>query len=443
MKTIFLFVPPSLISDLLRTPYLKHAAEKFRVIVFTRTVDQETGEREYLKSPNVIYHRWKTHNSKLLGRFKFFRIDGIHQFNYLRGVAQYYQKNIFLSDRRARLIRFLTRPFGKILTTDFFTTVEKFLIKVPREFRDAVKKYQPSAVAVSTPGMTVFEAEAILMAKRLGVPTAAVNFNWDNLTLQKAHLMRRCDFLLVWNDIIKEQAIKIHKYHPNKVMATGVMRFDHYFQKGKEEISRDEFLKTKGLNPNLKTILIITESKNYSFQLKWFRKLFELRERGSIPYANVFIRIHPHDTPEAYKEFSGLPDVNVELAGQPMVNQADRIEMRVSDLENQKLTIKHTDINFNYCSTMSLESMIFDKPVVIFYEPGHYDTEKTHFKPILDVGSAKLVRSPEELALTIKQYLTNPGLDREKRKLVLDRYMPFRDGQSPKRSVEALAKILK
>ena len=436
-----MFVPPSLTSDLLRTPYLRYAAEKFRVIIFTKNIDQTTGQREYLSSQNVVYLRWRVHYPRLLGHFKFLRIDGIHQFNHLRGVEQYYQKKIFLTDKKARLIRALTKPFAGILTTDTFTAIEKFLIRVPKEFKELKHHYQPALVMVSTPGMTVFEAEAILMAKKLGIPTVAVNFNWDNLTLQKAHLMRRCDYLLVWNDIIREQAINIHGYDPRKVFVSGVLRFDHYFIRQPGELGRGEFLRSKNLNPELRTILFITESRSYTFQLKWFRGLFELRAQKRIPYTNIFIRIHPYDEPAAYSEFSSLPDVHVELAGQPMVHQDDRVEMTAADLLNQKLTLKYTDVNFNYCSTMSLESMIFDKPAITFFEPGHYDIEKTHYKPLIDSGAVKLVRSFEELAQAINNYLANGALDQEKRQFILERYIPFRDGQSPKRSIETLFKI--
>lgn len=444
--TVFLFIPQSVfISDLLRTRYIEYLAEKHRVIVFTPSIDQETARTEnYYLHPNIEYIKWDHPDKKTLNRFKYLRPLLIRKFDHLITVRQTEGRETLAMSRSTRLVRWLSKPFSKILTTDFFTRLELFLIKTPPAMDEYIRRYQPSLIITATPGFNYYDGGAVLLAKKYKIPTVATNFTWDNLT-SEAHMIRKTDFLFVWNDVVRKDAIELHHYPDEKVYTTGIMRFDHYFQNEENPKTREDFLASKGLDPNLKTILYATVSPAFIYHQKHLGYLVELREKKLIPYTNLLIRAHPFDRLEDYQKYEGLKNVCVEKAGQE-VNWPDgtlKVEMNRDDLINLKNTLRYTDLNVNFQSTISLEASIFDKPIINFVESGkEYTYRLSHYKPIVDMGAVTLVRNSEELKNSIIEYLKNPKLHSAERKALVEKYIPFRDGLAYKRAVDFIEKII-
>jgi hypothetical protein len=446
MKTVFLFIPQSaFLSDLLRTRYTEYLASKYRVTIFTPVIDQETARREnYYQNQNIEYIKWEDPNKNILNRFKYLRPLLIRKFDRLITVRQTAGINTQSKSRRVRLIKLIARLFSKILTPKFFTALEKRLIKIPPEIRRRIQKDRPSLIITATPGFNYYDGSAILLGKRCKIPTLAANFSWDNLT-SESHMMRHPDYLLTWNEVAKKEALELHGYPADRVFTTGIMRFDHYFSNSPRELTREEFLRSKNLNPALKTILFTTVSPIFHYQHKHLRSLMELREKKFIPYTNIFIRIHPFDEYSLYQQYSGLKDVRVEKAGKEFktADGEPRIEMNRDDLINLKNTLRYTDLNINLASTISLEASIFDKPIINFVEPGkEYIYELHHYKPLVEMGAVRLARNAEEYQTLIVDYLNNPRLDSEQRKALVDKYVPLRDGLAYKRAVDYLDKLI-
>ena len=448
MKTIFLFLKNDLfISDLLKTEYIKYLSGKYRVVIFSSTISAD--QNQYFISPNITYVRWRVQNPKLFAWFKFLRTNCSHELDSLSSMKMYYRGQMFKSDKRARLARFLSWPLAPWLTLDRFTQAEYFLART-RLFSEYCRKYKPALIMTATPGIQVFDAEAIILAKKVGIPTLATNFSWDNLTAFKAVRLRKPDYIFVWNDIIRTSAIELHNFDPRRVWVTGSMRFDRYFNTTQVLPSRQDFLESKRLNPNYRTILFATvASNNCLFQSDIIKEIIKMRAKSVIPYVNVLIRLHPFDTPGVYREFLGMENICVELAGKKVSTLAgERVQIDGQDFLNLKSTLVHTDININYKSTISLESFLFDKPVVNFTDPtrphqrGIYYDENSYYRPLVREGAVRVVTTSNELKEVINMYLANPNEDSANRKRVADIYLPFRDSQSYKRSVDFLEKII-
>ena len=350
-KTIFLFLKNSLfISDLLKTNYIKELAKKYRVVVFSSVPDPKIG---------VEHIQWKVQNPKLFSVTKFLRTACLHEFDDVSSLRSYYKSPAFLNFRRAKLARLLSWPFAKLLTVNFFEKLEMFFMGRSKIFEEYCRKYKPALIMVATPGIQVFDAEAILLGRKYGIPTLATNLSWDNLTSFKCVRFRRPDYIFVWNEVLKEAAIRIHNVSPDRVFVAGSMRFDRYFDKSYQLPSREEFLKSKGLNPKHKTILFATGGRSPS-QRGFLEKILDARSRGDIEYTNILIRPHPFDVYDNYLEASKAPGVYLD---KPVK------EMSREDFINLKATLAYTDLNINYKSTISLESFLFDKPVINFIDP--------------------------------------------------------------------------
>lgn len=449
MKTLFLFIPHYVFSsDLLHTDFIKELSANYRVIIFS-PIFKSNPAANYYQSPNLEYITWSEEYPKFWLFFtKTLRLSLIREFDQLKYFQLRRLMKINLNWQR-KLLRtlswFIPRKF---LTVDFFTQLEYWLLPASKKFLACVQKYHPDLIITCTPGFNSIDAEVIIQSKKLNLPTVAINSSWDNYTANAVQF-RKTDYLISWNNVMKNEAIAIHHYPETNLFISGVYRFDHHFQKNQDEISRDDFLKSKGLDPKLKTLLLATVPPNtYSPQYEVWRQILKMREEKKLcEDVNIFIRLHPNDIQEKYREFQGLKNTYIELAGKPLDptgSSPHKIEMDESDLDNLRYSLKYTDININFRSSLSLEATIYDQPIIniaLYDYANRYNVD--WYIPIIKSGGVKLVTTAEELNQAINDYLTNPKLDNEGRKKIFSDYVIFNDGESYKRSVRAIQQILK
>ena len=448
MKTLFLFIPHfTFTSDLLRTNFIKELSSKFRVIVFS-PVFESNNPKQYYQSPNVQYMGWGVEYPKFWLLFtKTLRLAMIREFDKLEYLKLRWREKINWNWQRIAL-RYVSQLLPKFMTTaDFFTKLEKAFLPNSKKFQDYIEKYSPALILTCTPGFTTVEAEVIILAKKNRVRTASIDSSWDNYTSNSVQI-RKTDYLVCWNKQMKKEAIELHKYRQDKVFISGTYRFDHHFQKRKKELSREEFLISKGLDPKKKTLLLCTLPPNtYPHQYKIWDKIVKMsKNKEFIEPINIFLRIHPNDNPTRYEEFKNIPGVHVELAGKS-VNSVDnnqlKVEMDENDLDNLYYSLKYTDININFRSSLNLEAAIYDTPCINLalygYLPRYY---VDWYLPLVESGGIKLVVIEEDLKQSIDKYLENPKLDSAGRKKIYENYIGFSDGLSYQRSVAAIEKIL-
>ncbi len=448
MKTIFLFVPNFVYSsDLLRTEYIKYLCTKFRVVVFA-PAEIIKGGKSYPQSGNITYIEWPIYKEKfwLIIR-SYFRNPLIRKYDFEPVIQKHRMRGY--KDWRRKLMRTvgLLIPSGWI-TPDIFTKFETLFLPKSKQFCSYVEKYKPVLSVTPTPGFTIYDAQAIILAKQLKIPTACINFSWDNLHNGGAHF-RRVDYMIVWTQIIKDMAVASYGYDDDTVFVSGVVRFDKYFKKQLNEPTREEFLKEKELDPKEKVILLTTVTAgNYPEENILLDGLLKAREANRFEgYPNIFVRLHPKEELEKFEKFmhGQYRNFRIETAGKERaVRLAVNVEMEEEDLLNVKYTLMYSDVVINYRSTMSLEAMIFDKPVINIYYPEQYRQgyEHRHYEPILHMHAIALAGSFDQMVQQINNYLKHPLQDHDGRKAVFDRYVHFRDTDSHKRSVDFLERIV-
>lgn len=446
MKTVFLFIPHYVFSsDLLRTKYISYLANQYKVIVFSPVFEART-ETNYIKIPNAEYIIWNEEHPRFWNIFtKLLRVSLIREFDNLE-----YYKLRHLTKANLNWQRKVIRKIGwfiprLFLTTHFFTAIEKLLMPCSKKLQTYINKYNPSIVLTCTPGFSFMEAEAIIMAKKNNLKTVAIDSSWDNFT-SNAIQFRKTDYIICWNEVMKKEAIRIHGYTANKVFVSGIYRFDHYFENQPNEIGREAFLKNKGLDPKLKTLLLCTVPPNtYPHQYKVWKEIIDKRDQLK-ENVNIFIRLHPNDLPEKYKELNGIKNLHIELAGKPvkkLTSTGHKIELDETDLENLRYSLKYTDVNINFRSSLTLESTIYNKPIIniaLYDYTNRYNVD--WYIPIIKSNGITLVKSTEELTEAINKYLENPELNSLGREKIFADYIGFTDGLSFKRSVDFIEKII-
>jgi len=439
VKTIFLFAWPRIFaSDLLRGEYIAYLAKQYRVIVFIREEDPSL-----FQSENITYIPFELQAGKFWTIFNtYLRTYLIRRFDHLEGV-QFRYARYKGEDRFKNILRFIAHLFPRtFFSPRFFMWLENMCVPNTAIFKKYVEMYKPDLVVTTTPGFNFMEAWAILCAKKAGIPTVATNFSWDNLTTLPRFL-RKTDYILCWNEILKKEAIELHEYKAENVFVSGIMRYDDYFKKLDGEVSREEFLNSKGLNPSKKTILVATSTDpDEDLYKKIIRKLRDTFNE------NIIVRVHPIERLSQYEEFVGLPNICVEHAG--TVKQSDtekgwQIEMEEKDRVNTKMILKYCDLNINRSSTITLDSLIFDMPAINL----DFGTSPVpivtfpHYRPLIAEGAVRLAKNMDEVLEFTKTYLENPSRDSENRKKIVTSTVGFLDGLSYKRAADFLGILLR
>ena len=118
------------------------------------------------------------------------------------------------------------------------------------------ERYQPSLLVVSSPGLIFSEMPLLRTASRRGVASMAIDPSWDNFT-NKLLPVRRVTRLVVWNELMKQQAIELHGYEPDEIRIAGTPQWDRYFREG-VTIGRDAFFRRIGADPSRKLVTVTT-----------------------------------------------------------------------------------------------------------------------------------------------------------------------------------------
>jgi hypothetical protein len=312
-------------------------------------------------------------------------------------------------------------------------------------------KYQPDMLVTDSPGLIFAEVPLLRTAARRGIRTIAVDASWDNFT-NKLIPVRRVDRLLVWNDVMKQEAIDFHGYQPSQIRATGVPQFDHYFRANTLS-SHEAFFRRIGADPFRKLVTLTTSPPHlYSHFDHVIRTLCAANASGRWPcQAQILVRVHPRDDIERYAAFAGLPHVIVEKPFKSTVTAGDGMAVDILAEHRRHLadTMAHSDVVVGVASTISIEAAIFDTPIVNVSFDGEAPSpfalsarryyQFTHFAKVMRHKPGPVAETPDALIEHVGRYLADPSLDAEGRRRVVVEQCQFLDGQATERIGGCLA----
>jgi hypothetical protein len=109
-------------------------------------------------------------------------------------------------------------------------------------------------------------------------------------------------------------------------------------------------------------------------------------------------------------------------------------------------------VSLNSGSTLAIESLIHNKPVILTYFDADFDvpwyrsitrgSNYIHMKKFIDLSGTKVACNFDQLKLHIQNALINQSLDNEKRAYALRQECGTCDGKASFRAAEALVRIL-
>lgn len=251
----------------------------------------------------------------------------------------------------------------------------------------------------------------------------------------------------VWNVQNKKQLIRGYGEHIEPLVdVTGPPQFDFYFQPG-YVLPMEKWLNERGLPPDRPVILYGANAKFFvPNEFAVVRMIDEAISSGAIENSPVILlRPHPTDSYLDWLEFATrLKNTHIERSLKK--NQSDnQINNKYSnflldDVVALCSTLAHSAVHVSYFSTLALDGICFDKPVVCpCFSPSPrrlshksirrlYETE--HYQPITRSGAVMLPQDEGQLIQAINQALRDPGMLKARRAQLKKEYLNDTDGNA-------------
>lgn len=278
-----------------------------------------------------------------------------------------------------------------------------------------------------------FIAPLVYQAEKNGIKTASFIFSWDNLA-SKGRMAANFNYYLVWSDLMKQELLQFYyNVKEESVKVVGTPQFEPYILDRYKTI-KSKFQQKFELDSAKKTICFscgdIATSKNDELYIE---TIAEAILNNEIQNVNFLIRTSPAEDPIRFRSFvQKYPFIKWNYPKWQLSREkhqelwTQRIPT-IEDVIDLRSVLEFSDLNINMLSTMSLDFIQFDKPVIntVFgnSENGLYDDQRflnyIHIVNVVNSNATKIVKNKLELIQSINNYLDNPDLDKESRKDLL------------------------
>jgi hypothetical protein len=290
-------------------------------------------------------------------------------------------------------------------------------------------------------------------AKKLYLPVVALVHSWDNLP-GRGSLVAIPDRLMVWNDIMRDQAMELHSITSNSVRVVGIPQYD-YYKYDACFISRQEFFESKQIPSDRKLITFTCSAERvFPDEVLFIEQLWMCLENEVEESVHLVIRLHPTERFRDYIErFNNRKNVTIDMpSGLFAATYVSNIESTEYGINNFVNLMRHSDIVINIASTTTIDAAIFDTPVInIAYNIRNdiptwnsaqtwYDT--SHYVNISKTKGARLVKSKDQLVTSIRAYLEEPSLDTEGRQVIVEQQCGLIDGNVGERIMSVLKEVV-
>lgn len=336
-----------------------------------------------------------------------------------------------------------------MLTMEYYRKIEETgyvqEVCVPR-----LKELAP-ALLVSASPETFYDVPWLLAAGLLGLPRVVWIRSWDNITSKMANLPDAETFL-VWSELMERE---LRQYFPGyahrKVIRIGALQFDGH-RNPANVIPRTEFCSLMGLTAKKPILLYCTAGPhivtNERLVIQDLQKILSEMPQSTRP--QILVRLHPYSWNTDLRAYENLRDVGIwprqkdaaAMAGGSTTGLIDDYKIMISSFQHQA-------VNVNIASTVALDSVVLDKPVINIAYDGpqklhpfisairvyRYD----HYRHVVNSGAVSLAYSFDELRRSLEQALLRPGLQHQQRQELVRLECGEVDGRAGERLADAIA----
>ena len=323
--------------------------------------------------------------------------------------------------------------------------------KVVKTYKEFLKTDLPD-ILFFTHQRPPFLAPILLASKHLSIPNAAFIFSWDNLA-SKGRMLGEFDYYLVWSDLMKTELLTFYQNTKKENIAiVGTPQFEPYILEN-YKVDKATFYEKFSLDINKKLICYscadssIGKNDNIHIKALWNY----IKQHNDL---QLIVRTSPAEEGKRFKNLmSQIPEIkwNIPKWIQTRENHAESWSQRLptkQDVLDLKAILSFSDVNVNMLSTMSLDFMIFDKPVIntVFgnNKNGLYNDQRflnyDHYKYVIDSKAVTIATNEIELHQQLEEAINKPEERQEFRKEILKFEIGVPISGTSKRIVEVLKK---
>ncbi|RXP52738.1 hypothetical protein EC396_10915 [Lutibacter sp. HS1-25] len=293
-------------------------------------------------------------------------------------------------------------------------------------------------------------------AESCKIKTGTFIFSWDNLP-SKGRMLGSFDNYFVWSDLMKHELLYYYSKISNRqIHVIGTPQFEPYVM---DIYFTDKayFVQRFNLDATKKTIYYscgdVSTSKLDPYYIDCIANF--IQNNKIVEPVNFVVRTSPAEDGSRFEALQKKFDFiqwNIPKWPLTRTNHTETWSQRVpdkQDVTDLRALLAYSDLNINMCSTMSLDFMLFDKPVInaVFgnVQNGMYNDQKylnyDHYKRVVESGAVVIAKTPEELIEAINSELNNPKQRTKQRKELIDLQISKELNGTSKRIVQTLAQL--
>jgi len=357
--------------------------------------------------------------------------------------------------RRYRASRALNAVIGRIplLRRSYMAAEAKMF--PGREFDDLFARHRPNLIVTGTPGFNPYDIHILRAAKRNKIPSATVIMSWDNLT-SKGYMNGVPDHLLVWSDLMREEAVTYHNFPEDRIHWCGAAQFDHYFG-FRDHFDSDSWKREHGIPPDAGFIVYGTINPPICpHEPEIVKNIVDaMRAQRFQRPCYMWIRLHPQVVKGDYKhilqpylDLAG-DDVHVEVP--PVQSEQLSWDLPPSDMNHLASLITAADMVITPCSTLSIDAACLDTPIINVLYDGAKEVDPavstrrfmfyTHNAKILTTGGIAVAENETQMVDAVNRYLDDRSHDHAGRQAILKQQFNVLDGQAGPRIAQTLMRL--
>lgn len=330
-----------------------------------------------------------------------------------------------------RLIFFITSIFNSEKWIQFYNRCQQFSFKnnkVTIGYKELLIK-EKFDILFFTHQRPPFIAPLAYQAEQNNVKTASFIFSWDNLA-SKGRMAANFDYYLVWSDLMKKELLQFYtNVKSDNVAVVGTPQFEPYVL-DRYKTSKEEFFKMFTIDTTKKTLCFscgdISTSKNDELYIETIANAILKKE---IEDVNFIVRTSPAEDPKRFNQMvDKFPFIKWNypkwiLSRNNHQEQWSQRIPTITDVKELRALLEYSDLNINMLSTMSLDFILFNKPVIntVFGNSKNklYDDQRflnyAHIVNVVNSKATRIAMNNLDLISSINDYLNNYDEDKEHR----------------------------
>lgn len=329
-------------------------------------------------------------------------------------------------------------------------------------YADLFDKYHPSLVVASTPGWRL-DRYLLREAHARGIPTVAAIVGWDNPS-SYAIPGAVVDWATCWSEAQRRELTLGSDWDPQRVNVGGMPSYDGYLR-GLWRISREEYFRLHRLDPGRKLISYASSFVHFAPNYPNIDALARLVASDALERpSQLLIRLHPshfQEKPAIFaEERKRIQELESSYANvhvvQPVPLGGSLGYYGGEDMDEKTSMMAYSDVVVTVYSTMLVETAIHDTPMIaaVIDVPGGWNVPRKYSLALKDIGNwpthkrfreaqaGRIARDSNELRRMLDLYLSDPGLDAEKRRKFVEDEITFTDASAGRRTAEFILERL-